>query len=111
MMDARLVGVLQSSGHEAWTADQIGLANASDDEIAIAAHERGAVCITHDAEFTNKVKRRGFNSHIRLRCLEPDALDLLNNNLDRIVHALGWGTVVIVVGKASFNVSFAKWDT
>jgi predicted nuclease of predicted toxin-antitoxin system len=110
-VDARLIGVLHKAGHEAWTAHEIGLGDAQDDEIAIAAAERAAVCVTHDAEFTGKMKKRTFNSHVRLRCPEPDAVELLSERLDEVVTVLSWGKpVVIVVGKTEMNVFNERWE-
>jgi predicted nuclease of predicted toxin-antitoxin system len=59
-VDAEDGVVLRRAGHVCWTAAGAGLAgpvSAVDDEVADYAHDKQAVLITHDREFTRRRMR------------------------------------------------------
>jgi hypothetical protein len=59
-----------------------------DDALTIYAQAKKAVVVTHDREFSARRRRNTIGLHIFLDCLEPDAVDLMEQHLDDIVEAL-----------------------
>ena len=84
-VDARVAAVLRQHGHEAWTVSVAGLAKAGDDDLTVYAHDRGAVLITHDVEFSQRRRRSVIGRHIYLRCNEWDGPEVVINHLADVV--------------------------
>lgn len=80
--------MLRRLGHEAWTASRAGLSEAADDELTVYAHQRNAALITHDSEFSERRRKAVIGQHIRLKCNEWDAADVLERNLEFVVPVL-----------------------
>lgn len=76
-VDVSCAAVVRAAGHTCWTASQAGAQSDDDDEQTVYATDKGAVLITHDAEFTNRRKRQPFGHHVRLVCHQLDGPDLL----------------------------------
>ena len=87
-VDVRLRRFLISRGHDCWSADQANLGEATDDALTIYAQARKAVVVTHDREFSARRRRNTIGMHIFLDCLEPDAVDLMEQHLDDILETL-----------------------
>lgn len=101
---------LNQLGHEAWTAQQANLSGSRDDELTAYADDRGAVLLTHDVEFSKRRRRHVVGWHVRLRCVEEEAADLLEKHLDEIVALIRPGRdVFIAVSKAGLELS-RRWD-
>ncbi len=83
--------MLQRNGHEAWTADQAGLAQDVDDEITVYAMDHNAVVITHDRQFTERRKKSTIGHHVRLNCPEWDAAELLETVLGEVTSLISSG--------------------
>jgi predicted nuclease of predicted toxin-antitoxin system len=87
-VDARLRRFLINRGHQCWSADEANLGKAPDDALTIYAQAKKAVVVTHDREFSARRRRNTIGMHIFIDCLEPDAVDLIQQHLDEIVAAL-----------------------
>jgi predicted nuclease of predicted toxin-antitoxin system len=80
-VDARCRKVLIDLGHDAWTTDEARREDASDEDQTTYAVQKGAVLVTHDSEFTQRRKSRPLGQHLRLKCHEFDAPELLRARL------------------------------
>jgi predicted nuclease of predicted toxin-antitoxin system len=89
-VDAAVAVVLRRLGHEAWTASDAGLATAVDDELAVYAHDQGAVLVTHDKEFSQRRKHNIIGKHLWLRCVEFDAAGLLEKRHGEVIATLNF---------------------
>jgi predicted nuclease of predicted toxin-antitoxin system len=87
-VDARVVGVLVSGGHEAWSVVEAGLSSVNDEIVAIYGHTKRAAVLTHDKEFSRWRKRNCIGQHVFLKCEEPDARDLIEAHMDDLVEIL-----------------------
>lgn len=84
-VDADVVSALTKAGHQAWTADQAGLTLDADDELTAYAHDRNAVLLTHDREFSQRRRENVIGRHVWLDCDELDAPDLLMRYLEDLL--------------------------
>lgn len=113
-VDAAIVGLLMSNGHQAWTAAEAGLAgrnSAEDDFVSVYADEKGAVVVTHDVEFTLRRRRNTFGQHVHLRCEHPDAYDVVQRHLDEILAKLDAMSVCVVkVSQNEVDLYPPQWD-
>lgn len=100
-IDAAVCGVLLGRGHEAWTTNEVGRALADDEDQAIYAYGKGAVLITHDRGFFNRQRARTTCRLLLLRCLEPDACDVLERHLGQVVQDLE---------RADLGLERVSWD-
>lgn len=97
---------LRQLGHQAWTAHDAGLARASDDDLAVYAHERNAVLLTHDREFSRRRRTWTIGRHVYLRCAEWEAADLLANALPELLPILERkADVFITLSAAGYEVA------
>lgn len=109
-IDAALCAFLVRERHECWTAAQAGLAEADDDDLSVYADDRGAVLITHDAEFTSRRVANPFGQHVRLKCSNVDALEVFEERFDEIVNVLGELEVVVLqVTKNRARIRYPVW--
>ena len=113
-VDARVAEVLRAAGRECWTAAAAGLAgrvSADDDEVAVYAHDKGAVLITHDREFTRRRMRNTIGHHIRLNCEQPDSPAIVAAHLEKILESLkGIENVVLLVSESMVKVHPGRWE-
>lgn len=87
-VDVSCAAVFKDAGFQCWTASQAATQTDDDDEQTVYATDKGAVLVTHDAEFTNRRKRMPIGHHVRLLCHQLDAPDLLRTALPQIVAFL-----------------------
>jgi predicted nuclease of predicted toxin-antitoxin system len=95
-VDAGLVHVLTVARHNCWTVLNAGMSSASDDDVAIYAHNKNAVLVSHDRGFARRRRTNYFGQHIHLRCPEPDAIRIIQENLDEIVRLLSRGQDMVL---------------
>jgi predicted nuclease of predicted toxin-antitoxin system len=108
-VDARIVSLLMRHGHEAWTAANANLQQDKDDDITVYAHDKRAVVVTHDREFSRRRRLNTVGWHIQLRCPEPDAADLLEQHLDHVISLLrGSENIFIRLSADGCDVSY-RW--
>jgi predicted nuclease of predicted toxin-antitoxin system len=81
-VDARVAAFLAAQGHKAWTADQAGLSAEEDPNLTVYAHDQGAVLLTHDKEFSTRVRGRITGRHVWLNCIAPAARPVVERHLD-----------------------------
>jgi predicted nuclease of predicted toxin-antitoxin system len=75
---------LLARGHECWTAAEAGLDLVADDELTVYAHDKRAVLVTHDREFSQRRRRNVVGQHLELRCNEWEAAQLLVAHLHSV---------------------------
>jgi predicted nuclease of predicted toxin-antitoxin system len=109
-VDARIVGLLVRQGHECWTVANANLYDAADDTITVYADERQAVVVTHDREFSRRRRRNPVGMHLQLRCLEPDAAELLEKHLDHVLSLLKGAQHIFIQLSAEGCTASYKWD-
>lgn len=106
--------LLVSAGHDCWTAADAGLAgkdSALDDDISVYAQGKGACVVTHDREFTSRRKKNTFGQHIRLKCEQPDAAEILEEWLPEILPFLeGREDIVLEVSRDAGVKAFGSWE-
>jgi predicted nuclease of predicted toxin-antitoxin system len=91
-VDHAVASLLRRVGHDVAAACEVGLGGAvppADDEVTVCAIDRGMVVVTHDREFTARRKRHTIGLHVRLRCAQPDAVDVLRERYDELLDAHG----------------------
>jgi predicted nuclease of predicted toxin-antitoxin system len=109
-VDAAVATRLRQLGHEAWTAAEAGLNRVQDDDLTVYAHDKQAVLLTHDREFSRRRRRNVLGWHIQLRCDEWEAADLLEKHLEAILGMLSWGDdLFIAVSNQGIQTSRA-WE-
>jgi predicted nuclease of predicted toxin-antitoxin system len=86
-VDAGVVRVFVKAGHVCWRGAEAGVTT-EDDDLSVYAENQEAVVVTHDREFTERRKRNTFGKHVRLKCLQPDACDVLKARMDELVALL-----------------------
>jgi hypothetical protein len=80
--------MLRQERHECWTASEVGLASAMDDELTVWAADRTAALVSTDAEFGRRRMRNATGSHVWLKCLDWEACDVLAKHLPDVVARL-----------------------
>jgi predicted nuclease of predicted toxin-antitoxin system len=100
-MSPRFAEILRTEGHDAIAVRDLGLADASDDEILDHAISNQRVIISHDTDFGTLLtfRRLSAPSFILIRSSEsltPDEhADILLANLDSVVEDLEAGAIVV----------------
>lgn len=61
------------------------------------ADEKNAVLVTMDREFSQRRRKRSIGRHIWLRCLEPEAADVLRSKLADVLARLEIANVTITL--------------
>lgn len=90
--------MLRQHGHTCWTAADAGLADeGQDDNLSVYADVRDAVLITLDREFTLRRRRNPIGRHMRLRCAEPEAAEVLSASLDEVLAYLQREHVTVTI--------------
>jgi predicted nuclease of predicted toxin-antitoxin system len=109
-VDSEVARRLIALGHEAWTAVQAGLSSAGDDTLTAYAHDRKAVLLTHDREFSARRRRNVIGWHVQLRCVEEEAADLLARRLADVLALVRPGDdVFIALSKGGLEMS-KRWE-
>ena len=96
-VDAAVASMLRRKRHQAWTAEEAGLAAARDDDLSVYAHTKRAVLLTHDREFTTRRRRSPIGQHVRLACAAWDAVEVLRRDLAALEVILRARPAVTVV--------------
>jgi predicted nuclease of predicted toxin-antitoxin system len=110
-VDARVARMLRQLGHECLRAAEIRLDQGDDDDLTVWACDRGAVLVTHDVEFTRRRRKNTVGWHLQLRCLEPQAEDLLKEHLDEVITAVSERSdVTLVLSKVGLRVLPPRWS-
>jgi predicted nuclease of predicted toxin-antitoxin system len=92
--------MLRRQGHTCWTAADAGLAGeGQDDNLSVYADVREAVLITLDREFTLRRRHNPIGRHVRLRCREPVAAELLSAKLAEVLAFLRREHVTVTVSE------------
>jgi predicted nuclease of predicted toxin-antitoxin system len=103
--------MLRQRGHACWTAGDAGLAaEGQDDNLSVYADERDAVLVTMDGEFTLRRRRNPIGRHIRLRCPEPEAAELLASRLQDVLSYLERDHVTLIVSKEQEIKADSAWS-
>jgi predicted nuclease of predicted toxin-antitoxin system len=109
-VDAEVAATLREFGHEVWTAAEAALGDVADDELTVYAHNKKAVLITHDVEFSQRRSRNVIGQHIWLRCAEFEAAELLRIHIEDVVALLNHGRDVwLRVSKEGLTLS-RRWE-
>lgn len=80
--------VLRQAGHRCHTVASAGLAQASDDEVSVFAHDRNGVLLTHDSELFQRRRDNTFGHHILLKCNEWDAPQYMIDHLGPLIELI-----------------------
>jgi predicted nuclease of predicted toxin-antitoxin system len=100
-LSPRLASLLASEGHDAVAIRQVGLSEASDNEIVDYAANDDRVVVSHDTDFGALLAFRGLTrpSFILFRSSDPitpdDQASLLISNLDTFADELETGAIVV----------------
>ncbi len=108
-VDVAVAGVLRKLGHEVWTAADAGLSRAGDDELTVYAHDKRAVLLTHDREFSARRRQHVVGWHVQLRCIEMEAADLIGRHCADIVDLVAaFDDLFIAMSKEGLELS-RRW--
>ena len=108
-VDARVAGVLRELGHHAWTAEESGLSREADPNLTIYAHDRDAILLTHDREFSRRFKKHMVGRHVFLDCRELAARDVVARRLPDVLDVLDRiPDVCVALRQDSFQVVYAS---
>lgn len=92
--------LLRSYGHDWWSAFEAGLAaEGEDDNLTVYADGHRAVLVTLDREFSRRRRANAYGRHLRLRCTEPDAADVLEAHLQEVLRYLNRDHVTVTVSR------------
>jgi predicted nuclease of predicted toxin-antitoxin system len=92
--------MLRRNGHLCWTANQAGLADeGEDDNLTVYATKHMAVLVSLDAQFMQRRRANAIGRHVRLRCNEPDAADVLGGHLKEVLEYLKRDHVTVTVSR------------
>jgi hypothetical protein len=87
-------------GHDWWSAYDAGLADeGQDDNLTVYADKRRAVLVTLDREFSRRRRANAYGRHVKLRCPEPDAADVLAVHLEAVLEYLERDHVTVNVSR------------
>ena len=100
--------VIQRAGHECWRVPLPG--ETPDDDVAIYADDKNATLVSHDREFATRRRRQWFGRHIRLRCSQPHAEEVVSEHIDWIVSELQVEPVVLAVSQAGVSRQSRLWS-
>jgi predicted nuclease of predicted toxin-antitoxin system len=101
--------MLRQEGHACWTAGEASLTETKDDSLTVYADERDAVLVTMDKEFSERRRLHSIGRHVWLRCLEPEAADVLRSQLGDVLPRLEIANVTITVSKDGVRAESA-WE-
>lgn len=104
---------LRRIGHHCETASAIGLSDAQDDPLVIAADNMGAVFVTHDRELARKRAKRPIGHVVYLGCSEWEASRVLLAELDPVLDVVDrLEDVTVLIGPTGFTVEhgWRNWN-
>ncbi len=108
-VDHRCRKILMERGQECWATSEAGRSDASDDDQAVYADDKHAVVVTHDREFTERMKKNTTGRHVRLCGEQPDGPRLLERWIALVLPALeAMPYVVIELRQEGYQV-FSAW--
>lgn len=106
-VDAAVSRALKAAGYQSWTAHEAGLADASDDDLAVYAHKRNAVLISADREFSQRRSRNIIGRHIWLHCDDVSAAEVLMHSLPDFAEVLlRHQDLYVAVSQAGYRVTY-----
>lgn len=76
--------------HDCWRAPEHLAQDGRDDEISIYAVEKDAVVISHDGEFAARRRAHPIGIHVRLKCSEPDAVEVVRLHFADVIEAISY---------------------
>lgn len=85
--------------HEVWSAYEAGLADAEDDDLTVYAARRDAVLVSLDVQFMQRRSTNAIGRHVRLRCSEPEAAEVLRGHLKEVLEYLDREHVTVTVSR------------
>jgi predicted nuclease of predicted toxin-antitoxin system len=91
--------MLTREGHDAWLASEAGLSRAEDDDLTVYAARHAAVLVSFDVEFMQRRSANAIGRHIRLRCAEPEAAEVLRGRLKEVLEYLEREHVTVTVSR------------
>jgi predicted nuclease of predicted toxin-antitoxin system len=92
--------MLRRRGHQCWTAAEAGLAaEGEDDNLTVYAAEHRAVLVTLDRQFIQRRRTNSIEQHLRLRCSEPEAAEVLGTWLSEVLEYLERDHVTVTVSR------------
>lgn len=77
---------LIASGHNVVRALEIGMAQASDEDLLREAHEQGRIFITRDRDFGHLVFVKGFGAGVLYLRILPSNLDSIHAEIERVLQ-------------------------
>jgi hypothetical protein len=87
-VDNEVLAELRRRHHQAWSADQAGLATDLDDDLTAYVHDHQAVLLTHDKEFSRRRRKNVIGRHIWLDCDELVAAAIIVRYIDDFLPIL-----------------------
>ncbi|MDP4013429.1 MAG: DUF5615 family PIN-like protein [Candidatus Nanopelagicales bacterium] len=112
-VSADVAHCLRRVGHSCETAATVGLSDAQDDLLVVAADDMGAILITHDEEMARKRAKRPIGRVIYLGCREWEAGRVLLAELEPVLEVISrYEDVTILLDRSGFRVEhgWRKWD-
>ena len=83
-------------GHDAWTANESGLATSSDVDQMEYAIRKDAIVVTHDAGFASRERKRTTGRLVHLDVRQPEAPRIVSDYLPHAVLFLARHDVCVV---------------
>jgi predicted nuclease of predicted toxin-antitoxin system len=100
--------MLIREGHDAWSADEAGLADAADDDLTVYAARRSAALISLDVQFMQRRSANAIGRHVRLRCSEPESAAVLRGHLKEVLEYLEREHVTVAVSQGGVKAE-SRW--
>lgn len=92
--------MLRRHGHDAWTANNAGLAGEKEDDLlTVYAEAKQAVLVTIDIDFSQSRYGNTYGKHLWLHCAEPEAAAILQENFDEVLEYLERDHVCVRVSR------------
>lgn len=109
-IDVAAAKVLRDRGWWAHTLNELGNFDVSDETVAIVAHERDAVAVTADVEFTAWRRRRLVGKHVFMRCPDHEVAEVIDRHIDDAVGALEHNAHILVRISRDNVTMYYAWD-
>lgn len=87
-VDVAVGKMLRRRKHKAWSAGEVGLAAAVDDDLGVWASAHSAAVVSTDREFGQRRMKNAIGGHVWLVCRDWEASSLLGTHLDDVVTRL-----------------------
>ena len=104
----KTIDFLRAIGHDVWTASEVGLSTASDEEILLYAKKHGCILVTRDRDFGHLVFVRGMKVGVLYLRMTPTTVDEVHRELARVLakytfSELRSSFVVVEAGRHRFR--------